>query len=188
LLRLVALFGVIAFVFATAAPAGAHAVVLGTKPAAGERLAQPLTEVQVRLAEPVDHRLSSMVVRGPQGRNWAAGPVEGNRNLIVQRLVVTAPPGSYTASYRIVSADGHVVVGSVRFTSTVGESNRGAGDTARQAKSARRASGAVDFSGTTHGPGRLTAGLSLAGGTVILLLLLVRVIGRHRSARNAMGP
>jgi methionine-rich copper-binding protein CopC len=174
--------------FATAAPAGAHAVVVGTSPHSGERLGVSLTRVQVRLQAPVDRSLSRMVVRGPDGRNWAAGPLEGGENVLVQRVVAAAPTGAYTATYRIVSADGHVLVGSVHFTTTVGGSVPGSAGHVALVKGARRSAGPAASTGATSLTGRLTAGFSLTGGAVILLLLLVRVIGRHRSARNALGP
>ncbi len=113
---LLGLFGVLAASIAGAAPASAHAVLESSSPQDGQRLGTAPAEVRFTFDEPVtlpDHPASVLTDAG-QRVDGSTGLTDGGAT-----LVVALPPdlsdGTYTASYRVVSADGHVVTGSIRF-------------------------------------------------------------------------
>lgn len=93
-----------------------HAVAVETAPPEGTVLAAVPADVVIVFNEPVA-AISGQVLDA-RGRNVARGvTVEGSRLRIA--LPAGLPDGRYIASYRIVSADGHPVGGSVVFA--VGE-------------------------------------------------------------------
>jgi len=99
--------------------ASAHAVLVGSDPLDGSRLETIPARVTLRFDEPV--RIidgGTTVISTAGGRVEAGVPVagDGGRSVIIN--LDPAPgkkPATYLVSYRIVSADSHVVVGSIRF-------------------------------------------------------------------------
>ena len=98
------------------APAGAsaHAVLVGSLPGDGSRLDRPPTEVSLRFNEPIAP--VSLRVIGAAGEAVATGPATAATD---GTLRLTLPPdlpaGRYVVSYRVTSADGHPVAGSLTF-------------------------------------------------------------------------
>ena len=94
--------------------ASAHDQLISTDPADGAVLAAPPSELSVTFSEPVLNISPTIAVTGPDG------PV--TTSVAVTDTVVTATlpdglaDGDYTVAWRVVSADGHPVQGSFRFT------------------------------------------------------------------------
>jgi copper transport protein len=107
--------------------AGAHAVLEASKPAAGESLAQPPTEIIFYFTEAIEPNYSTAYVTGADGRRWEL-PNEGafhihtdptNPGLIMnptQPDGTTMPNGTYTVVWDVLSAvDGHRTKGAFAF-------------------------------------------------------------------------
>ncbi|MFQ6173021.1 copper resistance protein CopC [Oryzobacter sp. R7] len=120
-LVLLALLAGLAPVFAAPASAApsvlpAHARLTGSTPADGSTVATA-DEVVLTFTEDVDPTFVEVVVDGPDGAAVDAAPkVEGRE--VTQALGDTLPAGRYTVTYRVVSADGHPISGTVSFTTT----------------------------------------------------------------------
>jgi copper transport protein len=100
-----------------AAPAMAHAVVVGSNPQAATRIARAPAELRVSFSEAVRPLGQALSVQGPDGQ-VRLGPVrhpEGRADVLAATLPKLAD-GSYVVSWRIVSADdGHLQAGSFSF-------------------------------------------------------------------------
>ena len=101
-------------------PAFAHNVLVGSAPAAGATLASGPAEVRFDFNAPVRVGPNTITVVGPDGTHWertANATVTGNS--VSTPVAPLGAAGVYTASYRIISADGHPVTGEIHFTLTV---------------------------------------------------------------------
>lgn len=99
----------------TAPPAAAHAELVSSTPAEGATVQRLPGAVTLSFSEPV--RTPAFVeVATPGGRKVAAGDVVIRDTDVVQRLGDFGNPGRYALSYRVTSADGHSISGTVRFT------------------------------------------------------------------------
>jgi methionine-rich copper-binding protein CopC len=100
------------------APAGAHAVLLKSSPAAravlGQAPAQVILLFNERL-EPAFSAVSVWTVDGAQvdQQDVTVGP-ENPRRLSVS--LAPLAPGTYTVRFRVLSVDGHVTEGDFTFT------------------------------------------------------------------------
>jgi copper transport protein len=103
----------------SAAPASAHAMLVAASPADGARLKQPPAAVTVTFDEPVGlDDVGYLHVVDQRGRTVdaaAASHPGGDGTKIRVPLRPRLGPGSYTASYRVISADSHPVTGAVSF-------------------------------------------------------------------------
>lgn len=97
-----------------ATPALAHAVLDSSSPYDGERLAEAPTEVRFVFDEPVALAENATAVLADDGKRVDRSTTVGGTTVIVT-LAAPLAEGSYTASYRVVSADGHTVSGAIRF-------------------------------------------------------------------------
>ncbi len=121
--RLVALAVVLGALFGAAllaaAPASAHATVESSDPADGARLPQAPATVTVRFDEAVSlGSLSYLHVVDQQGSRVESGTVfhpGGDAVAIRVELRSGLGDGTYTASFRVISADSHPVAGVIRF-------------------------------------------------------------------------
>ncbi|MGL5853020.1 MAG: copper resistance CopC family protein [Phycicoccus sp.] len=93
-----------------------HAKLTAASPADGSTVATA-REVRLTFNEEPNEQFVQMTVDGPGGSVAEGEPVVKDRTL-TQALVADLPPGEHTATYRIVSVDGHPVSGTVRFTTT----------------------------------------------------------------------
>jgi len=59
---------------------------------------------------------NSVIVRNPEGTEITTGPTVLLSSKISRKLTASTLPGKYSVSYRVVSADGHVVEGTYQFT------------------------------------------------------------------------
>ncbi|ATE51903.1 copper resistance CopC family protein [Actinosynnema pretiosum] len=105
-----------------AAPAAwAHNVLISSDPKDGAELATGPREVTLTFDQPVQagERFNTLTVTSADGTRWEdqAEPTVRDNSVIfpVREL---GPAGEYTLGYRVLSADGHPVSGSLKFTTT----------------------------------------------------------------------
>ncbi|MFR0355595.1 copper resistance CopC/CopD family protein [Streptomyces sediminimaris] len=164
-----------------AAPASAHAVLTGSDPHEGSVLKTAPKRVTVTFDESVSLVEDSLRVLDPDNRPVAEGDprhVGGRGNTAGVPLASGLKHGTYTVSWRVVSADSHAVSGA--FTFSVGEPSRTVA-TAAPPPAVDRAVGAL------YGVGRYVAYAGLA----LLIGLAVFVLACWRSpvaARVVRGP
>jgi copper transport protein len=113
-------FVCLVLIFSCAAQAQAHAYVVASSPAANGTIAASPREVSVSFDEPVTIESSrALVVTGEDGRTHpcAAGARidPDDETLVVCKLSDTLPRGAYVVSWRVTSADTHVVHGVFSF-------------------------------------------------------------------------
>ena len=118
--RLCLLIVVAAGVALTASPAAfAHAQLLGTSPASGSTVqAQPM-QVIFKFNQNVGGTLGAVRVYDAQGNevdNLAVSHPDGNEHWMGVGLKSGLPDGTYTATYRVISADTHIVYGGLVFS------------------------------------------------------------------------
>lgn len=101
----------------TAAPANAHAVLVASSPVDGARVESPPATVtltfdeSVRLIPAAAQVISTTGARADEG----AAHLSDDATTIVIPLRRDLDRGSYAATWRVVSADGHIVSGSISF-------------------------------------------------------------------------
>lgn len=117
LLVLLALLGATFAVAAGATPAGAHAVVVSSSPAADERLSAPPTEVSFVFSEAVTSDLGGItVLTSPSGERVDNDDTsQPTATSVRASLPPDLPDGGYVAQYKVISADGHPISGAVVF-------------------------------------------------------------------------
>ncbi|MFS8586602.1 MAG: copper resistance protein CopC, partial [Acidimicrobiia bacterium] len=100
-----------------AAPAGAHATLLETRPG-GDSVVDAVPEaVELVFAEPVETVEDSVRVFGPDGDRVDTGTVETADGGAVLRAPIepAGTQGTYTVAWRVTSTDGHTISGSFVF-------------------------------------------------------------------------
>lgn len=122
-----------------APPAAAHNRLVSADPADGAALATGPGQVRLTFDQPVQSGFTTVTVTGPGGTRWEGGEAEISGNSVTAPVSPLGPAGEYVIGYRIVSADGHPVSGTLRFRLTTtgtgtpvepppGASEAGAGD------------------------------------------------------------
>jgi methionine-rich copper-binding protein CopC len=117
LLTVVALAGL--GTVALAGTASAHNVLIDTSPKAGASVTAGPTQIRFDFNSPVEQGENNITVLGPNGTHWErseTATVLGNS--VSTPVAPLGPAGVYTASYRIISTDGHPVTGDITFTLT----------------------------------------------------------------------
>ena len=108
-----------------AVPAGAHAAVVSSSPAQGQRLAHPPSAVTVIFDQPVKPDDGGVIVLNSSGQNVdEGGSAHPAPNTLRALLTHTLPSGAYVANYTVTSVDGHIVSGGIVFL--VGNARPGA--------------------------------------------------------------
>jgi len=103
----------------TATPALAHNVLIGSDPGNGASVAKGPEKVTLTFDQYVQNAdVNQIAVTGPDGSQWAEGPVTVENNVLSAPLRPLGPAGKYTVGYRVLSADGHPVSGEIPFTLT----------------------------------------------------------------------
>jgi len=116
LLLALALAGVA--MLAGAASAFAHAQLLGTSPQSGSTVATQPAEVIFKFNQAVGGTLGAVRVYDAQGNevdNLDVTHPEGEEHWMGVGLRLHLPDGTYTATYRVISADTHIVYGGLVF-------------------------------------------------------------------------
>jgi copper transport protein len=110
------LVGVLALVSAPAALA--HAQLLGTSPLSGSTVAKQPSEVIFKFNQAVGGTLGAVRVYNAQGQevdNLDVGHPEGHQHWMGVGLKPGLPDGTYTGTYKVISADTHIVYGGLVF-------------------------------------------------------------------------
>jgi copper transport protein len=107
-----------ALVLASAPAALAHAQLLGTYPQTGSTVAKQPGEVIFEFNQAVGGTLGAVRVYNAQGEevdNLDVTHPEGRQHWMGVGLKSGLPDGTYTATYRVISADTHIVYGGLVF-------------------------------------------------------------------------
>jgi copper transport protein len=124
---------VLALLFGTAGPASAHAKVADTSPGDGAVVKVLPEHVTIRFTEPMTLPNGAIRVLAPNGERvdvGDAGPVGGDKETSRIRLKKDLPKGTFTVSWRAVSADSHLISGA--FVFSVGKPSASQVDVAKQ--------------------------------------------------------
>ncbi|MDH6245956.1 copper resistance protein CopC [Mycobacterium sp. OTB74] len=110
------LFALLALPTLIAAPAHAHAVLVASDPVDGSNLPVSPARVTLTFDEPVRMVPGAVQVVSGNGAHVDLGAHLQSGGAVVElTLPPSLPRGSYTAMWRLISADGHEVAGSVNF-------------------------------------------------------------------------
>lgn len=104
--------------FAGGTPALAHTALKSSNPAKGASLPAPPAQITLTFSEPVQVEAGAITVAGPGGAQWTVGPAEVNGAVVTAPVTPAGPAGQYTINYRVISADGDPVRGTVPFALT----------------------------------------------------------------------
>lgn len=102
-----------------AAPALAHAQLLGTSPLSGSTVARQPKEVIFKFNQNVGGTLGAVRVydaAGSEVDNLQVGHPDGEEHWMGVGLKSGLPDGTYTGTYRVISADTHIVYGGLVFS------------------------------------------------------------------------
>lgn len=100
---------------ATALAASAHAALTSMTPAAGSTVTVPPPAVVLRFSEPVSSNFAAVTVTDGAGASVVAGRPTVNGSTVTQPLRQLGS-GTYSVTFRVVSADGHPVSDTAAFT------------------------------------------------------------------------
>lgn len=109
-----------------AAPAWAHSRLDSSDPASGASVATAPQKVSLTFDEPVQPGFTVITVIGPDGGDYHSGDISEVDDTVSVGVLPLGPAGAYQIGYRVVSADGHPVSGSVPFTLTTAGTGTGA--------------------------------------------------------------
>ncbi len=104
-----------------AGPASAHAALIGTDPEDGGTLSAAPPSVTFTFNENVSRR-AQVAVTAPDGTLLKVADITAVDNTVTARVRDADQRGTYSASYRVVSADGHPVSGTITYDVTTGRS------------------------------------------------------------------
>jgi copper transport protein len=164
------------------ASAFAHATLQATVPERGAKLDAPPGQVEFRFDEAVEASFGALRVFDSKGQEVQSGKAfhpSGKGAEIAVKLKPRLGDGTYTATYRVVSADGHAV--SSGFVFTVGEA-------AAPAESldqllAGGGTGPITNTALAIARGLEYAAIALGIGTLIFFLVVWRASSRAFTAR-----
>lgn len=153
---------------ACGALAGAHSALVSASPGNGERVEGGPGVVRAVFNEPLQAGASRLEVVNAEGKT--VGKAESGGGPEMAATVGDLPPGEYTVRWSIVSADGHALRGSWRFTVAGSPAAGGtpggvpAGQPGNGAAAPRPDAPAADPSAAAPPPGTPAAGAPPAGG------------------------
>jgi methionine-rich copper-binding protein CopC len=101
-----------------AAPAFAHTRLESSDPADKSSVDTAPESVSLTFNEDISAEFASISVVGPDGTNYATGPVSAAGGQVSTAVSPLGPAGAYEIGYRVVSDDGHPVQGKLAFTLT----------------------------------------------------------------------
>ncbi len=170
----------------TPSAAFAHATLEGTTPLAGSVAKQAPDQIAFHFSESVEGNFGAIRVYDRNGARVEAGEAfhpGGKGSDLATHLKPGVPKGTYTATYRVISADGHPVAGGLVFS--IGKAGL-AGATVSKLLSQRSAAGKVTEVGFGVARGLQYTSIAAAIGTVFFLLViwipgLATVAGADRS-------
>lgn len=99
-----------------AQPAFAHTDLVTGSPAEAASESRPPQTIKLTFSDEMTSRYAKVALTAPDGEPGAAGAPQVTGRTVTLPVKPGLPAGSYTVGYRVVSADGHPVTGSYRFT------------------------------------------------------------------------
>lgn len=178
----VALGGALALL--PAAAASAHDYLVASDPTAGSTVRTAPRSVRLTFdAVVLDYGRGSTALQvtgpGPAPRHFETGCAAVDGRTVTARVALGGP-GTYTATWRVVSADGHPVSSSIRFVYAPATGQRAAAGSPRgpDCGVAVAAPGSA-----TAPPGGIVIVLVVAGGVVVLGVLVAVVLLVLRATR-----
>ena len=114
----VAQLAALGLVLSSAGPAGAHAVVVETSPAVDAIVGRSPARVDVRFSEPVELAFGALRVYDTDRNRVDTGTaqhVTGAADTVMVPLEPNLTDGTYTTTFRVVSADSHPIEGGFVF-------------------------------------------------------------------------
>ncbi len=112
------LAGLVATVVIPGKAAFADAALLSSNPADGAALKEAPVNVTLTFNEAVQSRFVKVTLAAADGAVIELPPASADQGVVTQPWPASASSGAYVLGYRIVSADGHPVAGTIRFTIT----------------------------------------------------------------------
>ncbi|MDV8023612.1 copper resistance protein CopC [Rhodococcus sp. IEGM 1330] len=100
------------------APAAAHASLQSSNPAENSVLDAAPDEVTLTFNQSVQSNFATVTVVGSDGTQWAASDPVVDGSTVTVDLDGLGAAGEYNIGYRVVSADGHPITGSIPFQLT----------------------------------------------------------------------
>jgi copper transport protein len=177
--RIVALLCIAIGLFVPAPRAEAHAIVLSTEPAIDEVVPASPGSVIIRFNEPIEISFGALRVYSTDGDRVDAGDaehIEGATEAVEVPLESDLPRGTYTVTWRVVSADGHPISEAFVFhVGAPGEKPEGIADEILAGES-----GAGRLPGILYGTTRWLnfAGLLVLSGAGVFLVAVWRRSGK----------
>jgi methionine-rich copper-binding protein CopC len=114
--RLAALVTAVAFMLVGFAPAAsAHSELSSSDPADGSNVDAAPTAVTLVFNQPIEDFQPQIVITGPDGQTYPASAPTIDNATVRSDLGALGPAGAYIVAYRVVSADGHPIQGSITF-------------------------------------------------------------------------
>jgi len=169
--RTALLAAVFAVLLAVPGAASAHATLEGTSPQRGATVKEEPGAVVFRFSEPVEGNFGAVRVYDVEGERVDEGDAfhpGGEGTKLGVHLEPGLPDGSYTATYRVVSADGHIVSGGYVFS--IGKAGRAPEETVAELV-ATGGAGTVNKVGIGIARGVQYAALAVALGALAFFLL-----------------
>jgi copper resistance protein C len=157
--------GLVLLVGPGVAPASAHTELVDTAPGDGTILSRPPTAVGLTFDEPVQAQGATIVVAAADGTKVTSGTAVVAASTVKTAIESLPAAGKYTVAYRVVSDDGHPVVGEFAFTA------RASATSQMTNTAAVLPGGAADHQGTWMSQQGLLAlgGVVLVGGLALLV-------------------
>jgi copper transport protein len=149
----------------------AHATLEGTSPPRGATVKQQPSAVTFRFSEPVEGNFGAVRIYDAEGERVDEGDAfhpDGEGKKLGVHLKPDLPEGSYTATYRVVSADGHVI--SSGYVFSIGKAGRAPEATVAELVDERGAGTATEI-GMGIARGVQYAALAVALGALAFVLL-----------------
>ena len=191
----VVLLIVVTFVVVAVAPAFAsapaslpfHARIVSSAPVDGATV-DTAQQVVLTFNEDVNPDFVAVRVTGPEGSEVHGGPTV-DRVAVTQGLATGLPTGQHTVTYRVVSADGHPVSGTVTFTTTAAPSPGSASPSVSSTPGASPAASATTSPEPTVTATPASDGSARRGATwaVAAVVTLLAVLGLGAARRFTGG-
>ncbi|MET0953299.1 MAG: copper resistance CopC family protein [Aeromicrobium sp.] len=115
------------------APAGAHAALVGSDPEDGATLATAPRAVTLTFSENVGN--GQLVATAPDGSTVDVSGARASDRTLTATLDDVDQRGTFTLAYRVLSADGHPVSGTIRYDVTSGRAVDQSAEQAAEPKS-----------------------------------------------------
>ena len=190
---LAALFVALFVTFGTAQVASAHSDSFQSVPADDSTVTTPVVELQFTFVEAVQQELNPEVVLVnqdgiPAQLGTPTFDVTG-ATMTVPIVTGALPNGDYTASYRVVSQDGHPASGELFFTVEGSDADPLTDTTASEEDTEAIAEADAEMLTTSSGEAadgqlQLILGLSAAGAVALAAVLVVVALRRRRNSSS----